>query len=68
MGKDEKVYYFIGNDNIAVMKGVCNQNTFQGNYKYKMFGERTINFNESLLSNEKSLLMDNRLLDESSCP
>lgn len=59
MSKDERIYYFIGQDNIGVLKGLHNQNTFKGNYKFKYFGERTINFDSNLLSNEKSLLSDN---------
>ena len=47
MIKNEKIYYFVGNDNIGVLKGQHNQNTFKGNYKFSFFGERTINFDEN---------------------
>lgn len=59
MVKNEKIYYFIGHDNVAVLKGLHNQNIFKGNYKFNFFGERTINFNDNLLSNEKSILNNN---------
>lgn len=60
MTKNEKIYYFIGHDNIAALKGLHNQNIFKGNYKFNFFGERTINFNDNLLSNEKSILNNNQ--------
>ena len=59
MKKDEKIYYFIGQDNIASLKGLHNQNIFKGNYKFNFFGEKTINFDNNLLSNEKSFLNNN---------
>ena len=59
MPKDDKIYYFICSDNLAVLKGIHNENIFKGNYKFKFFGERSINFNSNLLSNEKTILMDN---------
>lgn len=61
MKKDEKVYYFIGQDNIASLKGMHNQNIFKGNYKFKFSGETTINFDNNLLSNEKNILIDNAM-------
>ena len=59
MVKDQKIYYFVGVDNIAVLKGLHTENIFKGNYKMKFFGERTINFNSNLLSNTKDILFDN---------